>query len=52
MNTKLTRDQEFIDAFEVEELEERLEFRDWSGEAGCETDFQGSTKCSGKIRVD
>jgi len=52
MNTKLTRDQEFIDAFKIEELEERLEFRDRSGEAGRESDFQGNTTCSSKVRVD
>lgn len=43
--------QEFNNAFELEELEERLEFRDWYAEAGCETDFNGNNECGGTVGV-
>lgn len=52
MNDNRNREQAFVDAFELEELEERLEFRDWSGEASCETDFNDNTTCSAKVKVD
>jgi len=47
---------ELVDEFQVEELEERVEFADWSASAECEgtvrSDGPNEASCSGEVTVD
>lgn len=50
MQTHNNPDQ-LLAAFEVEELEERLEFVEWKIKADCRTDFDGNTTCGGGVEA-
>jgi len=56
MNTSDEVPEELVEEFQVEELEERVEFADWSASAECEgtvnSDGPNSASCSGEVTVD
>ena len=47
---------ELVEEFQVEELEERVEFADWGASVECEgtvrSDGPNEASCSGKVTVD
>jgi hypothetical protein len=54
MTTSEEVPEELVDAFQVEELEERVEFADWSASAECEATYSGgetSGSCTGTVTV-